>query len=531
MDEPESWESLYEQGTLTDEMDAVDSWLSAFVSGNSPTKALLLLGPSGCGKTTVAKLGLAKWGYAIQELPAFHVRNKKYMSEQLDNCLVHSSLIPSKRRAVLVDSIESMLPSESLGVIELIKYVSVQSIRKKRTIVQTSRDVPVICVCNPGNHKKDTLTHLKTECTPVEFGAHVQEVCKRRLGSHEHLAKVVGISGLYDVRKALQTIQLLQHAHEDEDEEEEQEEEGGGGGGVLEILGSKHQTQYIVRAVETVLCGASAPTAKNPALSPLQLQGMFVKDRNKFLPMMHENYYQSVCLMPHLTEREKLRVTVRLARLFVLADVLDRNACHQATYGVACVQCPCSILEEALVVAKKQQQKQGVHGRRQRVVWARLLQVRSQSQNVKKSLVALSNAAFPTKLASVWEVQHAIAVTMSLLLCGKYDKMAAYADKLRLIPPAEELGASKDPLEVVRKLNKYVKLHPVYTKFADFCQQNKSNKQLMQRLRSAFRAQATKNRLAAASVANGGDQSSAVGRTSQGRIVQQTQRLTALFGS
>lgn len=482
-----SWEQLFSQGTLTHEMTKIDAWMSDFIEGKSKTKALLLLGPCGCGKTTVAKLALKKWNYMVHELYAFHTRNKKYMNEQLDLCLVNSSLMPTARRAVLVDSIESMLPSESQGLTELVKYVSQHSVRKKRTVVQTSHDVPIVCICNPGNHKKDMLTHLKAECHVVEFGNHVKEVCEHlRI---DEVDRIVALSGPSDVRKALQTINLLNLVKDDS---------------VMTILGSKHETQYIVKAVQTVLDSATAASDAE-RLTPLQLQGMFAKDKSKFLPMMHENYYHGVT---------RLQTAVRIARLFTYADIMDHTASLQTLHAIACVHCPCSIISQ-----DEPKTNRGIG-----VSWARLLQVRSQSQNVKKSLVELSNTAFPTKLASVWEVQHAIAVTISLLLCERYDQMAAYASSLQLIASPEELKDAKDPLEALRKLNKFIKLHPLYGRFTEFCLKNKLNKALAQRLRAAFRAQDIKAKLQVQAQ----PQLRAADGTSAS-IVQRSEQLAALF--
>ena len=163
---------LSEMIVSENKLNALDTWFTDFKAGTNTKCALLFTGPPGLGKTSLAHIILKKYGYAVKEFNAADIRTRTLLNEHLDgltNFRNVNSITEQKEvvTGIIMDELDGMFKGDRGGIDELLSFIMMPTTRnKKKTLV---RKVPIICICNIGNVKKDIIKQLQKECTEISF--------------------------------------------------------------------------------------------------------------------------------------------------------------------------------------------------------------------------------------------------------------------------------------------------------------------------------------------------------------------------
>lgn len=126
------------------------AWLRSWDTPRKQFNAVMLSGPPGIGKSLLAELACAETGMLnVLHLDSTRKRTKKAIEEVVEafgsrkiNAYLTGKMQRSRPSAVIVDDLDAMVTggTDSSGVPQVV------------SLVKAAR-VPVICVCNDGNHR------------------------------------------------------------------------------------------------------------------------------------------------------------------------------------------------------------------------------------------------------------------------------------------------------------------------------------------------------------------------------------------
>jgi len=174
------WFEKYRPRTLDEiviseaKKNALTDWFTRFQIGETEEYALLFTGPPGLGKTSLAHILMETFGYKAKEFNASDIRSKALIKENLDGLINVGDVtrITSMNHnpiGIIMDEVDGMFKGDRGGIEELLSYISVPSNRKKKANKNNNRTIPIICICNVGSVKKETIKNLQKECYEVEF--------------------------------------------------------------------------------------------------------------------------------------------------------------------------------------------------------------------------------------------------------------------------------------------------------------------------------------------------------------------------
>lgn len=444
----------------------LNEWFEKFKLGEQETRALLFTGPPGLGKTTLAHVILKLHGYTVVEFNASDIRSKAHINEKLDGLINFTNVNSvvtgcNVRTAIIMDEVDGMFKGDRGGIDELLSFIATPSNRKKG-VNETTTKVPIICICNLGNIKRDTIKQLQKECCEIQFTLPDKGMMKRLLNrmvekeglvidqdaedfiiewSQADFRRMTGILEFLSIQ-AVNPIDLAQAQM------------------FYSVLTNKEKDIYITDSIKRLL---------NDVLPIEDINTIYNADKSKAPMVVHQNYVKAIDKQ-RIGYKEKIDNAIRTIDSLVVSDVIEKhmyNSQHwhlQAVQGLSCTYVPNYYINRFPKIAQANS------------TWASVLSISSQSQNLKKNMYEIISLINGKRSYSIDDVQHLIEIVLQSIIDSDYESavklITTYA-----ICDIQELKTKK-VLTVIDKLVKFIKISPYCLKWEKFREKTKNNKDI-----------------------------------------------------
>ena len=479
----EIWFEKYRPKCLDDliisntKKEQIREWFQSFKNGTSDEYAILLIGPPGLGKTTLAHIILKEFNYHVKEFNASDIRSKALIDENLsglinrpNNCFVARRLnykggtdIPVN--GIIMDEVDGMFKGDRGGMDALMTYITPSSAKPH------SRKVPIICICNIGNVKKDTINSLKKECFTIEFTLAENSALIKvfdRITMEEQMdveeeAKLSIIEYAQgDFRRLVNILEFINLMHGKIFVTQEHLDL------CYDILCRKDQDLYITDSIRDLI---------NKRMDPYKIQTIYNGDKSKTPMVVHQNYLRSISVMK-TTALNKISLALIVVNSLITSDVIEKLMYNTQNWGLqpiqsyTCAHIPNFYMnltsKSAYIDAK----------------WASVLSINSQAQNLKKNMyIELHKMSFH-KTYNIADLQQIVEMIFIMLINGNIESAIDMLYKYKLCMDDENINVvsndftKKKALVAIDKLAKYIKISPYYEEWNTFKNKHKSNKAL-----------------------------------------------------
>ena len=462
----------------------VRKWIEGFVAPNVPytnehTRALCFIGPSGVGKTAVALAMLNEYGYSVREFNSSHTRNKQFVAEHFSAIIGMRSPFQRRPPAILMDEIESMVRTDRTGIEEMFTYVSMPGPRKKKKVIKELKQaVPIVCICNTGNIKKELLDTLERECSVVHMGETSRVTTRRTLTSilekegavyDAAIVNMVEKQCTGNLLNAITTLEYLMNCGVNLTSVDDVSE-------ALMPLASKYQSLYVSKAVESLM---------NKRLSDDELYQIYLNDKSKSSMLVYENYGRALDV--NCTGRQagkRLETAACIIDSFTYYDRLERMVYRNQTWVLPSVQELSSLHAPTLHIYKHHSNL----SKHVSVNWPSVLSKNAQAQNLKKCFYQETNVMFKDRLIGVSDFYRWGELLMYRTR-SSLDLTAFIADVKRAnVITGEDLEQTKKSIVLtLDKISKYLKQSAYYIDWEAFILQNKNDRDLDAKLRDSLK--------------------------------------------
>lgn len=471
------WFELYRPKSINDiiipenKRKAVIEWFDNFKAGNTSQCAMLFTGPPGLGKTSLAHIILNEFGYHVKEFNASDIRSKSLIHENLYSLIniknVQYTVGTRDKRpiGIIMDEVDGMFKGDRGGVDELISFITIPSNRKKREIKNNNRTVPIICICNIGSVKKETINNLKKECFTVEFTKpNFDDMLSvlERVTRNENMnltpdaKKSVIEFAQFDFRRLVCLLEFIHSYHGDVMIDHKELDQ------CYDILCFKEQDLYVTDAIKEML---------NNKLTPPQVQSIYNNDKSKTPMVIHQNYLRAISAQK-TNIQNKMQSSIETIDSLIRSDIIEKIMYNTQNWNLQYVQAIASTHIPNYYINK--------YGKRHYIDarWASILSVNSQAQNLRKNMYIELNdmATSHGKSYSVEDLQHIIELIFHFLINGHTIKAVELMARYNICTDLKNKG--KKALPVIDKMAKYIKLSLYYDQWTKFLTKNKNNKEL-----------------------------------------------------
>jgi DNA polymerase III delta prime subunit len=465
------WFEKYRPTDLADivvsekKLEILDKWFTDFKAGTGDKCALLFTGPPGLGKTSLAHVILKRYGYTVKEFNATDIRSRALVNENLDSLINFTNInrISEQRDVVtgiIMDEVDGMFKGDRGGIDELLDFISAPSTRNKKKA--TVRRVPIICICNIGNVKRDIIKQLQKECTEINF----------TLPDTTNMLKVIGrialLEGLTfeggttdaiiafaqgDYRRLINILEFLKINYGANVKREHVEE-------TCNILSKKDKDVHITDNIKRIL---------NDIHPCDVIAGIYNGDKSKVPMVVHQNYIRAIN-MQKTSYANKITGIKKCIDSLVVADVLEKvmyttQSWHlQTQHGIACTYVPHFYINKYTKIAAAGS------------VWASILSISSQSQNLKKNLYEIIYRIPGRRSYSINDVQLLTEVILHHIIHGDYEKAVKIIAQYNICDLND--FKTKKCIAVFDKLVKFIKISSYIEKWSKFKEDAKQNKTL-----------------------------------------------------
>ncbi len=460
---------------------ALISWFEAFKKHETDECALLFIGPPGLGKTSLAHILLDHFGYKAKEFNASDIRSKALIKENMYGLINISDVagitkMDKRPVGIIMDEVDGMFKGDRGGIEELLSYISVPSNRKKKVSKNFNRRIPIICICNVGNVKKETIKSLQKECYEVNFtlpddksllkvlnrimdGENMTideetqlEIIKYAQGDFRRLVGIVEF--LYVTNGTNITSKHLDWC--------------------FDILSKKEQDLHITDSIKRLI---------NHKLDGQTVHMIYDGDKSKAPMVVHQNYIQAICLQK-VPPKTKIKGTINCMNSLITADVVEKTMYNTQCWHLQPIQgYTCALIPNYYI--NKYPKTRYVSAS-----WASVLSVSSQSQNLRKNMYNEIYNVDSDHSYSIEDVQTIIEVVFHHLINGNIElgvKMLLDYN-LTELEECNVPGSRKKALLTIDKIAKYIKISSYYNKWAKFRDNNKSNKDIDQQIKDCVKS-------------------------------------------
>jgi len=462
---------------------AVKEWFEKYQAGDTAQCAMLFIGPPGLGKTSLAHIILKEYGYTVKEFNASDIRSKSLITENLDGLINMTSVkslgVIKNKPAIIMDEVDGMFKGDRGGVDALLSFISIPSKRKRKNFVNHNRSVPVICICNVGNVKKETINNLKKECFTIEFtlpsSGEIMTVldkvaCHEDMDISDEAKDQIIEYAQTDFRRLICLLEFIDNIYGKVCIGMDQMKK------CFSIMCLKEQDLYVTDAVKKMI---------NEKLDPYRIQAIYNSDKSKTPMVIHQNYLRAIAGQGKQKVEEKLADSISIMESLIVSDEVEKIMYNTQNWGLQPVQSlTCAHIPSHYINRKA---KQHIIETK----WAGILSVNSQAQNLWKNVHQELNQMCSNKTYSVTDLQHLIEVIFHYLITAQIEPAMMRISNYDLCPEFHDHDKKsgkdrKKALTIIDKLGKYIKISPYYVKWDKFLQKNKNNKDLDAKIYDAY---------------------------------------------
>jgi replication factor C subunit 1 len=475
------WFEKYRPKTLDDmvisdiKKSALIDWFTRFKEGQTNECAILFTGPPGLGKTSLAHILLKKFDYKAKEFNASDIRSKALVKEALNGLINISDVTTITRMnhnkiGIIMDEVDGMFKGDRGGIDELLSYISVPSNRKKKINKNANRRIPIICICNIGNVKKETIKNLQKECYEVAFNlpdmASMYKVIERILQGENmsvtNDAKVLVIDYAQgDFRRLIGILEFLYVTCGSNIDTTHVQ-------WCYDILSKKEQDLHITDSIKKLI---------NVKLDGHTIHTIYDADKSKAPMVVHQNYLQAISLQK-TTHDKKIYNSIKCIDNLILSDVIEKTMYNTQCWFLQPIQgFTCAVIPNYYINVYPKTSALNAQ-------WASVLSVSSQSQNLRKNMYMEIYNVDDSHSYSIDDVQTIIEIIFHHMINGDTQTAVKMMLDYRLTELNDGLSASrKKSLLIIDKIAKYIKISPYYSKWARFRDDWKCNKELDQEIK------------------------------------------------
>ncbi len=476
------WFEKYRPKSLDDivitdsKKNALVEWFTKFQIGETAECALLFTGPPGLGKTSLAHILLDTFGYKAKEFNASDIRSKALIKENLHgliNIADVTSVTKMNQRPVgiIMDEVDGMFKGDRGGIEELLSYISIPSKRKVKANRNFNRQVPIICICNIGNVKKEVIKNLQKECYEVNFTLpDKKSLCRvvdrisagENLNIGEEAVQAIVEYSQGDYRRLISIIEFLYVTCGRNIGMPEVES-------CYDILTKKEQDLHITDNIKRLI---------NTKLDGHTIHMIYDGDKSKAPMVVHQNYLHAISLQK-TNALVKIENAIKCIDSLIVSDIVEKTMYNSQSWYLQPVQgYTCAMIPNYYInnVPKSSTATAS---------WASVLSISSQSQNLRKNMYLEIYNVDHEHSYSIEDVQVIIEMVFDYLIGGNVERAVHMLLDYNLTELDECLQPSckKKTLLIIDKIAKYIKISKYYKKWIKFRDNNKSNKELDQQIK------------------------------------------------
>jgi DNA polymerase III delta prime subunit len=465
----------------------IRQWFADFQAGISSQLAVLLIGPPGLGKTTLAHIILKEFHYHIKEFNASDIRSKALIEENISglvNIPVNCFLAKMPVNAIIMDEVDGMFKGDRGGVEALMSFITPKE--KYGPSLRHNRKVPIICICNIGNVKKDTANNLRKDCFTLEFttadSPSLNKVLERITDKEgmtltEETKHMVVDYAQGDFRRLANILEFIDLLHGKKLITERELDQ------CFELICRKDQDLYITDAVRELI---------NKRLDPHKIQTIYNGDKSKTPMVIHQNYLRSISALK-TSPMNKINLSLVLINSLITSDVIEKimyntqNWSLQSVQSYACAHMAnyyMNLMPKTMFVEAK---------------WASVLSINSQAQNLRKNIYTELQRMSSHKTYSIADLQQIIELVFIQIINGRIEPAVDMLHTYNLFNLEEETLClstkskfsditKKKALVIIDKLAKYIKISPCYEQWNTFKNEHKTDKELDTAIKDAILA-------------------------------------------
>jgi replication factor C subunit 1 len=476
------WFEKYRPKSLDDlvisdiKKESLTDWFTRFQIGETAECALLFTGPPGLGKTSLAHVLMDTFGYKAKEFNASDIRSKALVKDNLYGLINIADVTSVTNRnnrpvGIIMDEVDGMFKGDRGGIEELLSYISIPSNRKKKVTKNFNRQVPIICICNIGNVKKEVIKNLKKECFEVSFSLpdnrSLRKVADRIIRGEQMSITEEAIESIIshsqgDYRRLISIMEFLFVTNGPNIQQDQVEK-------CYAVFSKKEQDLHITDSIKRLI---------NNMLDGHSTHTIYDGDKSKAPMVVHQNYLQAISLQK-THPMTKINNAIDCMDSLIVSDIIEKTMYNTQCWYLQPIQgYTCALIPNYYI---------NKHPKSSYVTasWASVLSVSSQSQNLRKNMY---NEIYNVDLEhsySIEDIQVIVETVFHYLIQGETTR----AIKMLLDYNLTELNECISPtcrkktLLIIDKIAKYIKISRYYTKWIKFRDSNKGNKELDQTIK------------------------------------------------
>jgi DNA polymerase III delta prime subunit len=270
-----------------------------------------------------------------------------------------------------MDEVDGMFKGDRGGVDALLSFITPPG--KYGPEQHHTRKVPIICICNIGNVKKETINALRKECFTIEFTTAdnislskvVDRIVKQEgMQLTEEVQKHIIEYAQGDFRRLTNILEFIDAMVGKSPITMKELDQ------CFNLMCRKEQDLYITDAIRELI---------NRRLEPHRVQAIYNGDKSKTPMVIHQNYLRSISSL-RLSPLNKINLALVVVNNLITSDMVEKimyntqNWSLQPIQSYTCAHIPNYYMnmvgKTAYVEAK----------------WASVLSINSQAQNLRKNI-------------------------------------------------------------------------------------------------------------------------------------------------
>jgi len=445
------WFEKYRPKTLEDivvsdaKIQTIRQWFYDFEAHNVEKKTLVFTGPPGTGKTSLAHIVLKEFGYSVKEFNASDIRSQSQVKESMYDLICVSNVTRSTIPiGIIMDEVDGMLTGDRGGIDELISFIKMPSGKKKTGASANDGkkqriDVwgpPIICICNTGNAKQNTLTDLRKHCLEINFQKPISAEMARameRVIIAENL--IIDASTREDIIKYAQgdyrrLMCLLQHLYSRYGNTISKENLISS----YHIFCQKEQDLHVRDNIKRIF---------NKQFDFMTVLGVYYRDKSKTPMVMHQNYIKAIDGQK-TTSLEKIDNAIKVIDSLVDSDIIEKTMYNtqgwhlQTIQGLTCCYIPSYYINKYDKI------------RTIDISWTEVLGTSSHTQSSKKKIQEIMYMISKKNNYNNTDIQFLCDIVLFLILNNREKEAISLLSTYNLLDPK-----IIDKLSSIVKLNKY----------------------------------------------------------------------------